>query len=73
MQVAYLLNIRGNDVAHCPVAMSYALVTPEGASLFIDRGKLSPNVEQEIKARLRCTVEWHLSCNSMYVFCLVNA
>ena len=53
MQVAYLLNIRGNDVAHCPVAMAYALVTSEGASLFIDRAKLSPNVEQEIKARLR--------------------
>lgn len=48
-----MLNIRGNDVAHCPVAMAYALVTPEGASLFIDRGKLSPNVEEEIKASLR--------------------
>ncbi|CAM9741765.1 unnamed protein product, partial [Laminaria digitata] len=55
-EVAYLLNIRGNDVAHCPVAMAYALVTPEGASLFIDRGKLSPNVEEEIKASLRQNV-----------------
>lgn len=62
-----MLNIRGNDIAHCPVAMSYALVTSEGASLFIDRGKLSPIVEQEIKARLRCCY------NSIYVLCLVKA
>ncbi|CAM9423954.1 unnamed protein product [Sphacelaria rigidula] len=50
-EVAYLLNIRGDDVAHCPVVMAYALVTSEGStSLFIDRSKLSPAVAAELKA-----------------------
>ena len=50
VQVAYLLNIRGDDVAHCPVVMAYALVTSEGStSLFIDQSKLSPAVTAELK------------------------
>lgn len=44
-----MLNIRGNDVAHCPVTMAYALVTLDGASLFIDRAKMSRQVEAEMK------------------------
>lgn len=49
-QVAYLLNIRGDDVAHCPVVMAYALVTSDGrASLFINQSKLSLEVASEMK------------------------
>lgn len=44
-----MLNIRGNDIAHCPVAMAYALVTSDTACLFVDQAKVSPGVEAELK------------------------
>lgn len=50
-QVAYILNVRGNDIAHCPVAMAYALVTSNGASFFIDNAKVSPEVLEEMKVK----------------------
>lgn len=48
-QVAYILNIRGNDVAHSPVAIAYLLVTEKGATVFIDQAKMSTEVEAEMK------------------------
>lgn len=50
-QVAYLLNLRGSDIAHCPVTMAYAIVTHEDATLFVDLDKVSPRVEEELKVR----------------------
>lgn len=44
-----MLNIRGSDVPHCPVAISYALITPDGASLFVDQSKVPPEVKAEMK------------------------
>ena len=38
--VAWLFNIRGNDVAYNPVAICYAIITPEKATLFIDPVKV---------------------------------
>ena len=44
-EIAWTLNIRGNDV-HCnPVAVSYLLVEPEKATLFIQPQKVTPEVE----------------------------
>lgn len=34
--IAWLFNIRGNDVAYNPVAIAYAIITPEKATLFIN-------------------------------------
>ncbi len=48
-QVAYILNLRGNDVAHSPVAIAYLLITAEGAKVFIDQDKVSTDVEAEMK------------------------
>jgi Xaa-Pro aminopeptidase len=38
--IAWLLNIRGGDIAHCPVVMAYALVDAESVQLFIDEAKV---------------------------------
>lgn len=47
--IAWTLNLRGTDV-HCnPVFVSYLLIEPERATLFIDRDKLTPGVEAYLK------------------------
>ncbi|MGH6622219.1 MAG: aminopeptidase P family protein, partial [Alphaproteobacteria bacterium] len=43
--IAWLLNIRGGDVPHTPLPLSFALVRRDGAvDLFIDPRKLAPGV-----------------------------
>lgn len=42
--IAWIFNIRGNDVKCNPVAVSYAYVSKEETVLFIDPKKLSPEV-----------------------------
>lgn len=39
--IAWLFNLRGNDVAYTPVFLSYAFITLEQAHLFIDQDKLT--------------------------------
>jgi Xaa-Pro aminopeptidase len=39
--VAWLFNIRGADVAHTPLALASAVVTADGAHLYVDDGKLT--------------------------------
>ncbi len=47
--IAWLLNIRGSDVSHTPLPLSFALVPSEGKpSLFIDGRKLSNKVRDEL-------------------------
>ncbi len=41
--IAWLLNIRGNDIPCNPVVLSYVLITKEKAFLFIDREKIGEN------------------------------
>ncbi|CAA7404257.1 unnamed protein product [Spirodela intermedia] len=43
-EVAWLCNIRGNDVAYCPVVHAYAIITVESAFLYVDKRKLSTEV-----------------------------
>jgi len=38
-QIAWLLNIRSNDVEYCPFVISFALVGPDGVELFADISK----------------------------------
>ncbi|WP_035294508.1 aminopeptidase P family protein [Clostridium sp. KNHs214] len=47
--IAWLFNIRGNDVNNNPVVTSYALVTKEKAYIFIDKAKVSKEIEEELK------------------------
>lgn len=46
--IAWLLNIRGNDIAYCPLVLSYLLVRREGADLFADRSKFSDEIIDQL-------------------------
>jgi Xaa-Pro aminopeptidase len=47
--LAWLLNIRGGDVAHTPLALGYALLDREGrVDLFIDERKLMPGLAEHL-------------------------
>ncbi|XP_039140309.1 aminopeptidase P2 [Dioscorea cayenensis subsp. rotundata] len=43
-EVAWLLNLRGNDVPHSPVFYSYLIVDATGAKLFVDNNKVTDQV-----------------------------
>ena len=45
--IAWLLNMRGDDIAYNPVVLSFCLITEKEVRLFIQRGSL--NAEQEMK------------------------
>ena len=47
--IAWLLNIRGSDVAHTPVSHSYVVAHADGsAQLFIAPGKVTPELERHL-------------------------
>jgi Xaa-Pro aminopeptidase len=48
-EVAWLLNIRGNDISFCPTVMSYAFVTQTNCHLFIHDFKLSEAVSEHLQ------------------------
>ncbi|TQM52308.1 Xaa-Pro aminopeptidase [Arcticibacter tournemirensis] len=52
--IAWLFNIRGSDVKCNPVVLAFALLKPEGTSLYIDETKLSA---QEKSQLTECGVE----------------
>ena len=43
-QIAWLLNIRSNDVEYCPFVISFALVGPESVWLFAENSKFGADV-----------------------------
>lgn len=49
-EIAWMLNIRSNDVHCSPVAASFLYVSPEGSTLFVDAAKLTPEVEAHLKS-----------------------
>jgi Xaa-Pro aminopeptidase len=47
--IAWLLNIRGGDVPHTPLPLSFAILRQDGSvRLFIDRRKLAPGLERHL-------------------------
>ncbi|HTZ35168.1 MAG TPA: aminopeptidase P family protein [Stellaceae bacterium] len=47
--IAWLLNIRGGDVPHTPLPLSFAIVKADGSvTLFADRRKLMPGLERHL-------------------------
>ena len=47
--IAWLLNIRGGDVPHTPLPLSFAILRQDASvSLFIDRRKLLPGLERHL-------------------------
>lgn len=49
-EVAYMLNIRGGDVAYNPVTYAYLAVTADKAILFIDSGKLPSEAKNYLRS-----------------------
>ncbi|MGH7048524.1 MAG: aminopeptidase P family N-terminal domain-containing protein, partial [Stellaceae bacterium] len=47
--IAWLLNIRGGDVPHTPLPLSFAILRDDATvTLFIDRRKLAPGLDQHL-------------------------
>jgi Xaa-Pro aminopeptidase len=44
-EIAWLFNLRGNDIPYNPVFFSYATITPTSATLYVDSSKLSKEVQ----------------------------
>ena len=47
--IAWLLNLRGNDVAFTPVAIAFAYIGENNRDLFIDDNKVTDEVRQHLK------------------------
>lgn len=47
--IAWLYNIRGRDVEHNPIVISYALISQDKAWLFVDKEKIDNKVESYLK------------------------
>lgn len=47
--IAWLLNIRGGDIAYCPLVLSYLLLFEDHAELYADADKFPENVREELK------------------------
>ncbi|MGL5084819.1 MAG: aminopeptidase P family protein [Clostridium sp.] len=48
--IAWLFNIRGNDITFNPVAVAYALITNEKANLYIDKDKVNDETLKVLKS-----------------------
>nr|POE56588.1 putative xaa-pro aminopeptidase p [Quercus suber] len=47
-EVAWLFNLRGNDIPYNPVFFSYAVVTPTTVTLYVDESKLPENAKAHL-------------------------
>ncbi|KFY39396.1 hypothetical protein V494_03998 [Pseudogymnoascus sp. VKM F-4513 (FW-928)] len=47
-EIAWLFNLRGNDIPYNPVFFSYAIITPTSATLYIDSSKLSKEAQDHL-------------------------
>ena len=47
--IAWLFNVRGNDIEYNPVVLSYAVITLEKAYLFIDQNKLDGPILKQLE------------------------
>ena len=48
-EVAWLFNLRGNDIPYNPVFFSYAVITPATTTLYIDETKLTDSAKAHLK------------------------
>ncbi|KAI9826907.1 MAG: hypothetical protein M1832_005846 [Thelocarpon impressellum] len=47
-EIAWLFNLRGNDIPYNPVFFSYAIVTPTKATLYVDSSKVTDSVRSHL-------------------------
>ncbi len=48
-EIAWTLNLRGQDVEYTPFLVSYLIITPDEATLYINPEKMTPEVEAYLK------------------------
>ncbi|XP_043235052.1 probable Xaa-Pro aminopeptidase P isoform X4 [Amphibalanus amphitrite] len=49
-EVAWLFNLRGNDIPHTPVFKAYAVIDSDSVHLWVDPDKLTDEVRQHLRA-----------------------
>lgn len=49
--IAWLFNIRGNDVPFNPVVLSFAFITKDEVKFFLDKNKVGKGIEEELEAQ----------------------
>ncbi len=54
-EIAWALNLRGQDVEYTPFLVSYLIITPDKATLYINPEKMTPEVEAYLKGE---GVDW---------------
>ena len=47
-EIAWLFNLRGNDIPYNPVFFSYAVITPETVTLYVDESKLTEKAKAQL-------------------------
>lgn len=47
-EIAWLFNLRGNDIPYNPVFFSYAVITPTSSTLYIDDSKLTSDAKSHL-------------------------
>lgn len=47
--IAWTLNLRADDILYTPFLVSYIIITPQNTTLFINKEKLTPEVEEYLK------------------------
>ena len=48
--IAWVFNLRGSDVTYNPVFLAHALIGPQGATLFVGDGKVTPELRTRLMA-----------------------
>ncbi|KAF6822299.1 Xaa-Pro aminopeptidase [Colletotrichum plurivorum] len=49
-EIAWLFNLRGSDIPYNPVFFSYAIITPESATLYLDESKLGEETRKYLSS-----------------------
>ncbi len=63
--VAWLLNLRGNDIKHTPVTLSYILLTQKKITLYIDKKKFSSVILNRLKKAKVVIKPYHAVSNDL--------
>lgn len=57
-EVCWVFNVRGEDIPHCPVVVSYALISMDAARFYVDAQKLDIGVMKQLEAEGVTTVAY---------------
>lgn len=67
-QIAWLFNLRGEDIPFNPVAISYAFITQSEATLYIDAAKVSTEVRQQLASEGVCLAPYEAYADALAAF-----